>query len=81
MKKSDRLVRGMTWSGWISNAFSKDVAPPTTSTMTMTGLGGGVGGGGDVGGVVRGEKESGELSRVIAWKNDGMEERGEMEGG
>lgn len=28
VEKSGRLVRGMTWSGWIMNAFSKDSAPP-----------------------------------------------------
>eukprot|EP01083_Nonionella_stella_P285344 971253_1 len=30
--KSARLVRGMTWSGWVANAFSKDVAPPPAET-------------------------------------------------
>jgi len=30
--KSSRLVRGMTWSGWVANAFSKDVAPPPAET-------------------------------------------------
>jgi hypothetical protein len=27
--KSARLIRGMTWSGWFANKFSKDVEPPT----------------------------------------------------
>lgn len=30
--KSARIVRGMTWSGWVANAFSKDVAPPPANT-------------------------------------------------
>jgi len=29
--KSARIVRGMTWSGWMMNAFSKDSQPPTNS--------------------------------------------------
>ena len=32
--KSNRIVRGMTWSGWFMNAFSKDVEPPTSSKQT-----------------------------------------------
>ena len=27
--KSARLIRGMTWSGWFANKFSKDVEPPS----------------------------------------------------
>ena len=26
--KSARIVKGMTWSGWFANVFSKDVQPP-----------------------------------------------------
>ena len=28
VQKSGRMVRGMTWSGWMMNVFSKDVEPP-----------------------------------------------------
>lgn len=28
LDKSNRLLKGMTWSGWISNIFSKDIEPP-----------------------------------------------------
>ena len=29
VEKSGRIVRGMTWSGWMMNAFSKNSEPPT----------------------------------------------------
>ncbi len=35
MKKSERLIRGMTWSGWIKNLVTKDIAPPTSSTSMV----------------------------------------------
>mmetsp|Transcript_2658 Transcript_2658/g.4137 ORF Transcript_2658/g.4137 Transcript_2658/m.4137 type:complete len:141 (+) Transcript_2658:176-598(+) len=31
MDKSIRVLRGMTWSGWVANIFSKDVEPPEAS--------------------------------------------------
>lgn len=29
LDKANRLLKGMTWAGWFSNKFSKDVEPPT----------------------------------------------------
>jgi hypothetical protein len=31
LDKSNRLLKGMTWSGWVSNMFSKDVDAPAES--------------------------------------------------
>ena len=31
LKKSARILRGMTWSGWIANKFSKDVQVPDSA--------------------------------------------------
>ncbi|KAL3938189.1 MAG: hypothetical protein SGARI_001844, partial [Bacillariaceae sp.] len=28
LDKADRILKGMTWAGWFSNKFSKDVEPP-----------------------------------------------------
>jgi len=34
LDKSSRLLRGMTWSGWVANKFSKEVSHPTLVTPT-----------------------------------------------
>ena len=36
LDKAGRILRGMTWSGWVANAFSSDLKPPgTTEEDTM----------------------------------------------
>ncbi|KAG7349152.1 SNARE domain anchored protein [Nitzschia inconspicua] len=32
LDKANRLLKGMTWAGWLSNKFSRDVEPPTFNT-------------------------------------------------
>ena len=33
LDKAGRVLRGMTWSGWVANKFSRDVAAPTAETL------------------------------------------------
>ncbi len=50
MKKSDRLVRGMTWKGWMQNLFTKDIQPPPLQKSMKRQRGAGTPGGGVGGG-------------------------------
>jgi hypothetical protein len=34
VEKSGRIVRGMTWSGWMMNTFSKNSEPPTDKSVS-----------------------------------------------
>ena len=35
VKRADRLVRGMTWRGWLLNKFTNDVKPPNTANNSF----------------------------------------------
>ena len=37
LDKATRVLRGMTWSGWVANMFSKSVGPPPEGTATAAG--------------------------------------------
>lgn len=37
LEKAGRLLRGMTWSGWISNMVTKDIGPPPETRATDKG--------------------------------------------
>lgn len=39
MDKSIRVLKGMTWSGWVANIFSKDVEPPEANGKINKGAG------------------------------------------
>ena len=34
LQKSARILRGMTWSGWVANIFTSDVKCPSVSAAT-----------------------------------------------
>lgn len=34
LDKANRLIRGMTWSGWLANKLSRDADPPTINEMS-----------------------------------------------
>lgn len=36
LDKAGRILRGMTWSGWLANKFTKDVGPPVTTASRST---------------------------------------------
>jgi hypothetical protein len=35
LDRATRLLKGMTWSGWVSNMFTSDVQPPPSSSSTQ----------------------------------------------
>ena len=35
LDKAGRILRGMTWSGWVANMFSKDSGPPPETTVAQ----------------------------------------------
>lgn len=36
LDRATRLLRGMTWAGWVANKFSRDVEPPAYDTTAAT---------------------------------------------
>jgi hypothetical protein len=36
LDKANRLLKGMTWAGWLSNKFNRDVQPPTYNADVTT---------------------------------------------